>query len=284
MNTESQNRTRRVFLRTTSGAIAGALVATHLTLTQSQAAETKRDGSSFVVTLSHSDVDKLNTAGGVASGLAPEIAPIIGAVLGIITTVDGVSRLTGGAGVEISGAIGSSYLLILPQGKGIFGTIIKAVGEVANFLVNLQPNVILAKFGMKVLTVAFGSAGGEIHADEKEAKDEETFVMITTTDKKVAFFSNRGYFRANKDDKLVWADRDKIGSDEKFDLIDNGNGTVSFRSMMGTYLSADDKLDKQRISANRTKIDVNERFKLEFLGSGKVAIKAHDGNYLSVAP
>jgi hypothetical protein len=240
----------------------------------------QRDGASFIVQLSHVEVETLNAAGGVIAAAAPEIAPIIGALAGIVTTVDFIG---GKNGVEISGAIGSTNLMILPQGKGILGTIVRTVSEVASFLVNLQPGVVLAKFGIKIVGGLFGSPGGSIHANEGAAKNEETFLMITTTDNKVAFIAFRGYFHASSDDSLLWANRDKSLRDEKFDLIRNANGTITLRSWMNTYVCADRNKGK-RMTIDRKTAGEWEQFHLEFLGGGKVALQDSEGKYVSVAP
>ena len=285
MSTTPKANSRRNFLRSSSAMVAASAASTILpsiTVYAFDASNVKRDGASFVVTLSHDDVKQLNAAGTILSGVFPELAPIVGSLVGIVKLVDTIG---GNHGVEISGALGSTNMMIVPQGKGFFGTIIKAVGEVVRFMTRLQLGVLVSELGIKLGGRLFSAPSGSIHADEKRVRGEETFVMVTTTDNKVAFLSHKGYFSASSDDHLVWANRNVIGRDEKFDLVDGGNGKVSLRSWMGTYLSADDKIGRnQRISANRKAPDINERFVIEFLGDGKVAIKAHDDNYLSVAP
>ncbi len=71
----------------------------------------------------------------------------------------------------------------------------------------------------------------------------------------------------------VYANRPQVGDWETWTLIDNNDGTVSFKSFNGNFLSAE-LGGGVALYANRTSIG-GEKFHLVNLSSGKVALKTH---------
>ena len=71
------------------------------------------------------------------------------------------------------------------------------------------------------------------------------------------------------------ANRTEIGQWEKFELIDNGDGTVSLKAMANDkYVCADLIYDNAPLIANRTSIGQWEKFELIDNGDGTVSLKA----------
>jgi hypothetical protein len=80
----------------------------------------------------------------------------------------------------------------------------------------------------------------------------------------------------------VYANRPQVGQWETWTLVSNNDGTVSFQSFNGNYLSAQ-MGGGTACYANRTAIGDWEKFYLVYLPNGKVALKTHDtGQFVSV--
>jgi hypothetical protein len=80
----------------------------------------------------------------------------------------------------------------------------------------------------------------------------------------------------------VYANRPQVGDWETWTVVDNNDGTVSFKSFNGNYLSAEQG-GGVALYANRTTIGNWEKFYLVNLPDGRVALKTHDkGKFVSV--
>lgn len=195
-----------------------------------------------------------------------------------------MDAIGGNNGVEISGNVGSDQILILPHASGIWGAVVHTVEDVTRILALANPAVFTATIGIGLLGHFVGAARGEVHCDENAAGSEETFGCITTTGGFVEIISFNGYFTADSDDRLVYANRGQAQRDEKFRLIHNANGTVSFQSRMGTYICADRNRGNKRVSVDRNAIGEWEQWTIVPVGNGKIALRESQGQYASVAP
>lgn len=244
--------------------------------------EVHRDGASYLIVLTHGEVQSIAAGGDVLSAVIPEIAPVIQAAADVLVTID---LIGGNNGVEVSGVIGSAQLMVLPKTSGIWGTLIHTAQEIGTLYLKLtNPALFLASIGISFLGHTFGSSNGEVHCDEDQAKSEETFVLVTNSNGLVSLLSFNGYFTADSDDRLIYANRSQALRDEQFRLISNSDGTVSFQSWMRTYMCADRNRGGKRVSVDRTAIGDWEKWKLVFLGGGKVALRESEGKFASVAP
>ena len=225
----------------------------------------QRNGAAFVLTLTHDEVTNFSTT---LTIVAPELATILAPLITIVQTMD---LIGGNNGVEISGSIGDARVLVLPHGRGVWGTLIHTVEELAAFVAKYtDPAVFLVNVGIQVVGHLVGAGRGEVNCDEDNAGSEETFIMFARGEKRVTFMyrvwswfpfgprpveyydativtilSFNGYFTASSDDKLVYANRGVAARDEEFELIHNGDGTVSFSSWLG-YMSADSKSTEEK--------------------------------------
>lgn len=82
----------------------------------------------------------------------------------------------------------------------------------------------------------------------------------------------------------MYANRPWVKEWETWTLIDNNDGTVSFQTIGGHFLCAENGGDSV-CQANRLSIGNWEKFFLVYLSDGRVALKTHDkGKYVSVQP
>ena len=77
----------------------------------------------------------------------------------------------------------------------------------------------------------------------------------------------------------AWADN--IGPWETFELIKNGDGTVSFKNQNNNNFLCVDSHHGDFLWASRDDFDTWEKFTIEEYGD-KVALKTHNGRYVSV--
>jgi hypothetical protein len=241
-----------------------------------------RDGINVVVVMDHNEVRDTLAGGALLSTAVPELAPLIGPLAGIMETMDAVG---GNNGVEISGAIGSSNWIILPRANGIWGNLIHTVQEITSFIATYTtPLGLLTKFGIPFLGHLFGSARGEVHCDENNVGQEEPLVIVATPKGQVGLLSWNGYYSADANDRLVYANRGALLLYETFNLRHNGDGTVSFQSAgLGTWMCSD-RNRKKRMTADRGVPSTWESFTIVPLGGGRVALKDSENQYASVAP
>ncbi|MGA2600026.1 MAG: hypothetical protein ABSH09_23905 [Bryobacteraceae bacterium] len=131
---------------------------------------------------------------------------------------------------------------------------------------------------------------GGIHADRTTAGAWEKFLLsqIPPGDM-VSILSWLGLFSAQNggdDTGDVFANRPKLGQWETWAILNNSDGTVSFKSLNGRYLTATNGGGPGSYClVNATAIGPNEKFHLENLPGGHIALKtAAKGTYLSVQP
>ncbi|MEM6829854.1 MAG: T9SS type A sorting domain-containing protein [Bacteroidota bacterium] len=92
-------------------------------------------------------------------------------------------------------------------------------------------------------------------------------------------FQNQGslaYMSITNPDKMSVVGA--IGTKEKFTLIENSDGTFSFRGSNGNYVSSEN--GNKPMTCNRATIGGWERFRLESRGNDVFAIKGNNGQYL----
>lgn len=95
-----------------------------------------------------------------------------------------------------------------------------------------------------------------------------------------SFKTSDGYYFCAEDGggNIITADRDEIGSWEKFHIINLGRGYVAIKSYDGYYLSA--SKDEKSILVEDTEVDKRQRFKLIELDDNKVALKTYYDKYI----
>ena len=112
------------------------------------------------------------------------------------------------------------------------------------------------------------------------------FILATVgSGNQVSLLSWQGLFSAQMGGgNDVYANRPQVGDWETWTFVDNNDGTVSFKSSNGNYLSAQGGGgDGMAVYVNRTTVGDWERFYLVNLPDGRVALKTHDkGKFVSV--
>jgi len=244
--------------------------------------ELHHDGVAFVALLDHAEAETIGTASDVLAAAIPPLAPVLATLSTLVYSMD---LIGGNNGVEISGSEGGTYFTVLPRANGILGTIVGAGLSVASFVANyltapgLLINVIIPGIGH-----LFGSATGEVHCDETEAKSEETFALITRSDGRVGFLSFNGLWTCDHDDNLIYANRQQMLADEGFRLVTLPDGRIQLQGDNGMWVCADRDRSNKRVSCDRVNPQEWETWTLVQMGGGKVALKESEGNFASVAP
>jgi hypothetical protein len=250
----------------------------------------------------------------------PFILGAIGQCLIYIATVD---QLGGHNGVEITGVIGSTGLLVVPRGlPNAFYDLLEAAKIVVSGKTVLDFIIIASAYSPQVAaalaipTVAavfsavsagtpFGwaiaaAAGilielledepdpdehGHVEANRKQAQDWESFTMASLGGDQVSLLSHMGLLSARGGGgSAVFANRIEVGEWERWTLIQHGGGLISLRSSNGNHLVAETGGGRE-CNANRSQIGDWEKFRLERLPSGKVALKTLvTGDFVSVQP
>lgn len=95
-----------------------------------------------------------------------------------------------------------------------------------------------------------------------------------------SFKTSDGYYFCAEDGggNIITADREEIGSWEKFHIINLGRGYVAIKSYNGYYLSA--SKDEKSILVEDTEIGKREIFKLIELDDNKIALKTYYDKYI----
>ncbi len=266
----------------------------------------------------------LATTGNALATLAgPMWLPVAAALNGSIGYIELVNKWGGSNGVDINGVIGFEGLVVTPRVGGFYEDLIQAARlvvtgrTIVDFLIVASQSVpaLGATLGIPVvasvltlieagnplgwaLAGALGLATtlvgaepdpnqhGHIWANRTTAAQWESFIMATVAPgNKVSLLSWQGLFSAqNGGGNDVYANRPQVGDWETWTVIDNNDGTISFQSFNGNYLSAQGGGgDGMAVYVNRTTIGTWEKFILVNLPDGKIALKTHDkGQYVSV--
>jgi hypothetical protein len=256
-----------------------------------------------------------------------EVFPEAAAVTWVIDLsrayIAAVDLLGGHNGVEITGVLGCTGLLVVPRGlPNIFYDLLDAAKLVVSGMVVLDFVIIAAAYSPQVAaalsipTVAavFSavSAGtplgwaiaagvgliigeldhepdpdehGHVEANRQQAQDWESFTMASLGGDQVSLLSHVGLLSARGGGgSAVFANRIAVGEWERWTLVQHGGGLISLRSSNGNYLTAEAGGGRE-CNANRPQIGDWEKFRLEQLPSGKVALKTLvTGDYVSIQP
>lgn len=244
--------------------------------------ELHRDGTAFVAILDHNEAQTVGKAGDVLAAAIPPAAPVLAALSTLVETMDFVG---GDNGVEISGAEDSTYFMVLPRGNGVIGKIAALGVSVASFVANyMTPAGLITNLVIPGVGHIFGASEGEIHCDENNVGDEETFALVASVSGKIGILSFNGFWTCDHDDSLVYANRTQMLADESFSLVHTPDGKIQLQGDNGRWVSADRNLGGKRVSCNRTEAGEWETWTMHSLGDGTVALQESEGNYASVAP
>jgi hypothetical protein len=272
----------------------------------------------------HSLEGVLTTGGGLLASLAGPLWPVVGAALvASVGYIEAINKLFGSNGVDINGVIGTEGVIVTPRVGKVYGDLIQAARMVVSgrtivdFLVIASGDIpaLGATLGIPVVAAVLtaveagnplgwalaGALGfavnlldpapdpnthGHIWANRDQPQQWETFILAqVAAGNKVSLLSWQGLFSAqNGGGNDVYANRPQVGDWETWTLIDNNDGTVSFKSFNGNYLSAQQGGgDGSAVYVNRTAIGTWEKFFLISLPDGRVALKTHDkGKFVSV--
>ncbi len=247
----------------------------------------RQDGKNFVLTLSHDECQQVTNIGAIASGVWPPIAPAIDLVAAEITAMD---LIGGNNGVEISGTVGSTQIIILPAGKGIWGGLVHTLQEIESIIASVTPGVVIVEFLKKIIPLPGSGPGQDVHFRGESIQGDERFFFILNHNEKYGILSLRSgkFLTVSLNDQNVYAARDKWDVDEEFTLTQQGVGQVSLlaprlheRNNNGYVSSNAD--DDNRMTAVRNAIGRNEIFKMHFEGNGVIGLEDYRGKFASVA-
>lgn len=254
----------------------------------------------------------------------PPAAPLVIAAIELCRAyIAAVDELGGHNGVEITGVLGCTGLLVVPRGlPNIYYELLNAAKIVVSGKVVLEFVIAAAAYSPPVaaalaipavaevfsavsagtpfgwaLSAALGfgldllqpepdpDEHGHVEANRKQAQDWESFTMQSLGDNQVALLSHVGLFSARGGGgSAVFANRIAVGEWERWTLVQHGGGLISLRSSNGNYLVAETGGGRE-CNANRPEIGDWEKFRLEQLPSGKVALKTLvTGDYVSIQP
>ena len=232
-----------------------------------------------------------------------------------------MNKLGGNQGVDIHGVAGSRGVIVTPRVSGMYEKLMEgasvgvAAGTIGEFLLKAaaaQP-ALSASLGLSTAASIFshvaggtplgwaiaGAFGalidvllsepdpdqhGGVLADRDHIGPWEAFIMSHLgQDNTVALLSWQGFFSARDGGGgAVYANRPWVQSWERWKLIDNNDGTVSFRTDNGHFLVAEEGGGRE-CRANRTAIGTWEKFYIENLPGGQIALRTRDKwKYVSV--
>ena len=245
--------------------------------------------------------------------LWPVISAALAASLAYIKFVD---KLGGNNGVDINGVAGTAGVIVTPRLGGIYGDLLQAARvavsgrTILDFVVRASGIVpgLGAALDVPVAASVFqaveagtplgwaiaGAVGlvvdllgsapdpnahGAVVADRDQAQGWESFLMGSLGDTQhFSLLSWQGFFSAQQGGgDGIYANRPEIGEWETWTLIDNFDGTVSFKAFNGQFLTAEGGGGRE-CNANRTAIGTWEKFHIDNLPSGKVALRTLDHN------
>ncbi|MFD2561045.1 hypothetical protein ACFSR1_00085 [Aquimarina rubra] len=119
-------------------------------------------------------------------------------------------------------------------------------------------------------------AGNEINSFES-VDETYTNIPIGST---IALIANNGrYVSSENGKKPIIANRTRIGSWEKFIVVDAGNGKIALKGNNGKYISSEN--GKKPMHCNVNHLGTWQKFKVIQFGNGKIALKGHNGKYVS---
>ncbi len=270
------------------------------------------------------EVTALIGAGGplapAAGPLAPMVLAAIGAGIGYITAMD---KFGGNQGVDINGVVGTMGIVVTPRlsgfgaqlmqaariavtGRTVIDFVIAASSQVAPLgsalgtaaagtvlkeLLSGTPLGLAVALGVgllidKALPAPDPNEHGGVHADRTKVDLWERFVLAQLgNSNQVSLLAWQGLFSAQGGGGGdVYANRPQVGPWETWNMIDNHDGTVSFQSNNGHYLTAlNGGGNGSYCKSDRTAIGAWERFFIVNQTNGHIALRTHDkGTFLSV--
>lgn len=281
-------------------------------------------GPVWWVSLNNDQTHDIEAVMATLATMTGAIWPPAGAAIGAsIPYIEAVNKFGGSNGVDINGVIGHLGLIVTPRVGKFYEALIQAARlvvsgrTIVDFLIIASKDLpaLGATLGIPVVasvlslveagnplgwalagalglaTTLIGSEPdpnqhGHIWANRDTAAQWESFIMATIGNgNKVSLLSWQGLFSAqNGGGNDVYANRPQVGDWETWTFVDNNDGTISFRSFNGNYLSAQQGGgDGMAVYVNRTTIGTWEKFILVNLSDGKIALKTHDkGKFVSV--
>ncbi len=107
----------------------------------------------------------------------------------------------------------------------------------------------------------------------------ESSTNITVGSTIVLIANNGRYVSSENGKKPITANRTRIGSWEKFKVVDAGNGKIALKGNNGKYLSSEN--GKKAMHCNVNHLGAWQKFKVVQLGNGRIALKGNNGKYVS---
>lgn len=274
-----------------------AAVAVMLTMTApASAVEFSKEGNVWQVCISHDEVVTLKKAGAAALAIPdPTVTKVVGFAVALVTLMD---EIGGQKGVCIVGTFSSDHVVITPKGSSPFKEFVavgkeagktwtnvletaqKAGGDVSDEWKRFTSRVLPGKknkkrnltYGRVVTIVVRPTLSPENYG--------ERFTLVSVGDGgKVAVHSYAGYLQhlAENQDQARF-DAQAIGDQEKWEVVKNDDGTFSFKSFNGKFLTWTETPKKLEVVVRGGPVDNNRKFHIVPNDDGTVGIYRHDGN------
>ncbi len=213
-----------------------------------------------------------------------------------------VDELGGEQGVTVTGIIGTMQTVVTPPAMSPFSDLAKlgaAVGDpgglisdgwkhAGGILADIWQGTVAQPGGDWWKTITGHShhghhIAGAVLADRSAMGPWETFVLFGIGGSSINLLSWQGYFSAQSDGS-VYANRSEAQAWEKWELLHNGDGTVSLRALEFNRFFTAEHGGGDACNANRTAIGPWEKFRPVFTSKG-LGLKTLDKNLLvSVQP
>ncbi|WP_378175602.1 hypothetical protein [Aquimarina sp. SS2-1] len=119
-------------------------------------------------------------------------------------------------------------------------------------------------------------AENEIYSFE-DTEESYTSIPVGAT---IALIANNGrYVSSENGKKPIIANRTRIGSWEKFLVVDAGNGKIALKGNNGKYISSEN--GEKPMHCNVRHLGAWQKFKVVDFGNGKIALKGSNRRYVS---
>ncbi|MGY3793292.1 hypothetical protein [Aquimarina sp. 433] len=127
--------------------------------------------------------------------------------------------------------------------------------------------------------LCFVSLSTQAKNEEKAFEAFETYTDVPIGATIVLIANNGKYVSSENGKKPINANRTRIGSWEKFVVVDAGNGKIALKGNNGKYLSSEN--GEKRMYCNVNNVWAWQKFKVVKLGNGRIALKGSNGKYVS---
>jgi hypothetical protein len=251
-------------------------------------------------------------AAGFIIGFVPLFGIIVGVVIASAQHIVLMNKIGGNNGVDIHGVWGTHGVIITPRFSGLYeqlaegATVGVAVFTIGEFLLKIaaqQPGLantlglatagkifeligggtplgwaIVGALGLGIIELFLPEPDpdqhGGIHADRDAIGPWESFTMsFLEGENEVSLLSWQGFFSARDGGGgQVFANRPWVKEWERWTMIKNDDGTVSFKAFNGHFLVAEEGGGRE-CWANRTAIGPWEKFIMVPAPDGKIALK-----------